>query len=225
MVSGTIAEGALLPRESELSRQFSVSRQAVREALKVLAAKGLVSTRRRTGTLVLPRTEWNLLDPDVLAWHPPSQLTPKFKRDLIELRGIIEPSAAGLAAAHGDKQAVAAISIALDGMRAAIGEIEPFVRADIAFHVGIFAAAGNDLIERLSTVIRPLLETTFPHLGDQPADHAYTVELHTAVYEAIAAGAPARAKKAMQVILSHAAAAETRRTKAAAPRARRRTSA
>lgn len=206
IVSGEIAEGAFLPRESELSQQFSVSRQAVREALKVLAAKGLIATRRRTGTFVLPRSEWNLLDPDVLAWHPASQLTPKFLRDLLELRSVIEPAAAELAANHSNEAAVVKIAEALDAMRAAAGETEAFVRADTGFHLAILAASGNDLIERLGAVIRPLLEAAIPLQLERYDDQAETVSYHTPVYEAIVAHAPARARRAMQQLLSYASA-------------------
>ena len=102
IVSGAVAEGEFLPRESELAEQFGVSRQAVREALKVLAAKGLVTSRRRAGTFVVPRANWNLLDPDVIAWHPPEKFSPAFLRDIIELRRLIEPAAAAFAAERGE---------------------------------------------------------------------------------------------------------------------------
>ena len=98
-----------MPREAELAMQFCVSRQAVREALKVLAAKGLVQSRRRTGTRILPRASWNLLDPDVLAWHPPANFGPRLLADLGELRRLIEPAAAEFAATRGDRAVVAAI--------------------------------------------------------------------------------------------------------------------
>src|SRR5207244_4849669 len=98
IVSGAIAEGSLLPRESELAAEHQVSRQAIREALKVLAAKGLVASRRRAGTRVRARAFWNLLDPNVLAWHPAGNVDPTFLNDLVELRQLIEPAAAELAA-------------------------------------------------------------------------------------------------------------------------------
>ena len=89
----------------------------MREALKVLAAKGLVASRRRTGTSVLPRASWNLLDPDVLAWHTPESIRKEFLDDLIELRRVIEPAAAALAARRVDPERLGRIKAALDGMR------------------------------------------------------------------------------------------------------------
>ena len=105
--------------KSELAEQFGVSRQAVREALKVLAAKGLVTSRRRAGTFVVPRANWNLLDPDVIAWHPPEKFSPAFLRDIIELRRLIEPAAAAFAAERGGAEQVARIAAALAAMTSA----------------------------------------------------------------------------------------------------------
>jgi DNA-binding FadR family transcriptional regulator len=75
IAGGQFAEGMLLPTESELQERFGASRQTVREAIKVLAAKGMVRARKRAGTSVQPRANWNLLDPDVLHWHPRGALT------------------------------------------------------------------------------------------------------------------------------------------------------
>ena len=88
VVSGTIAEGTVLPRESELAANHGVSRQAIREALKVLAAKGLVVSRRRAGTRVTARQSWNLLDPDILAWQFAVSPMERFFRDLFQVREI-----------------------------------------------------------------------------------------------------------------------------------------
>ena len=204
VVSGAIAEGDLLPRETELSQQFSVSRQAVREALKVLAAKGLVNSRRRTGTYVMPRAAWNLLDPDVLAWHPPARITPKFLSDLVELRRVIEPAAAEFAALNGDPDRNAAIATALEGMRKSVGDADAFIRADAEFHIAVFAASGNDLIDRLSTILRPLLDTSFPLQSTAEEDQATAVVAHAEVFDAIVARKPAKARKAMEGILATA---------------------
>ena len=179
-----------------------MSRQAVREALKVLAAKGLVSSRRRAGTCVLPRSAWNLLDPDVLAWHPVSRLSPGFLRDLIELRHLVEPAAAGLAAARGDRDRIAAIGTALDVMRRSVDDPEAFARADTGFHVAAFAASGNALIDRLSTILRPLLNASFAFQEMARPDNANTVRLHAVVYEAIVAGDAQAARREMETILS-----------------------
>jgi DNA-binding FadR family transcriptional regulator len=204
IVSGQIPEGALLPREAEFADEFDVSRQAVREGLKVLAAKNLVASRRRTGTHVLPRGEWNLLDPDVLAWHSAGRMPPKLVDDLIELRRLIEPAAAALAAERRAAGGLAEIAAALDRMEASGGEIDAFNFADAEFHAAIFAASGNDLIDRLSTILRPLLEATFSLDENLRSDHAGSGSLHRSLYEAIRDGLPDRARADMNGILDFA---------------------
>jgi GntR family galactonate operon transcriptional repressor len=213
IVSGAIGEGDFLPREAELSAQFSVSRQAVREALKVLAAKGLVKSRRRTGTLVTPRGSWNLLDPDVLAWHPRGALTPEFLRDLVELRRLIEPAAAAFAARRGLPERIAAIGAALDEMRRADTASDAFFGADARFHVAIFVASGNTLIDRLSTILGPVMRASFPihyegaaallgSIEDIRAVVDSSIAVHAAVYDAIVRGDAERARQAMESLLS-----------------------
>lgn len=210
IVSGGIREGEALPREAELSRQFAVSRQAVREALKVLAAKGLVTSRRRAGTHVVPRSAWNLLDPDVLAWHRPDALPPDFLSDLVELRRLIEPAAAEYAAQRGDTRRVAEIGAALDTMRASVDEPDRFYAADVEFHLAIFAASGNALIERLSTILGPLLEASFRMQRDVANDPESVVGIHNAVYDAIVDSDGVRARQAMAELLASATEVATR---------------
>ena len=203
IVSGAIAEGDFLPRESELSEQFSVSRQAIREALKVLAAKGLVNSRRRAGTHVMPRATWNLLDPDVLAWHPPAELSPQFLNDLVELRRLLEPAAARMSAERGEPARLAGITAALDKMRRSVGDAQAFYAADAEFHVAIFAASGNTLVDRLSTILGPLLEASFRLQGiDTVFAFEESVTLHEGVYDAIVKGDAARAVAAMEDVLA-----------------------
>ncbi len=204
IVSGGYAEGAGLPPESELAEQFGVSRQAVREALKVLGAKGLVASRRRTGTRVLPRSSWNLLDPDVLAWHSPETIRQEFLDDLTELRRVIEPAAAALAARRVDPERLARIKEALDGMRANVDNEPQFLEADAEFHAALLAASGNSLLERLSTIIGPVLDVSFKVQAQETWRFKIGVEQHAAVYDAIARGDPETAHDTMEEIVSTA---------------------
>ena len=201
IVSGAVREGETLPREAELSRQFGVSRQAVREALKVLAAKGLVNSRRRAGTHVMQRDAWNLLDPDVLAWHQPGTLSPEFLSDLVEIRRLIEPAAAGFAAARGDPGRIALIGVALEAMREAVGDPDRFYTADVEFHLAIFSASGNTLIDRLSTILGPLLEASFRRPRSIVTSRETLVAVHEAVYKAITDGDAERAQRSMESLL------------------------
>ena len=207
VVSGQIAEGTLLPREAELAKTFDVSRQAVREALKVLAAKSLVQSRRRTGTYVLPRSSWNLLDPDVLAWHPVERLPQAFFSDLVELRRVIEPIAAQLAATRGTENTIGAIRAALEEMRSTIDDRPAFIRADVNFHSAVCTASGNVLFDRLGGVFSPLLLTSFAlqgHVRTRDVVSSDTLPKHTAVYDAIAARDPMSARRAMESLVSSA---------------------
>ncbi len=200
IASGQIAEGEALPREAELAARYGVSRQAIREALKVLAAKGLIHTRRRAGTFITSRCNWNLLDPDVLAWHSPAALSPDFLADLIELRLLIEPGAAALAATRGKPENIARIRAALRAMHEAQTEPARYA-ADVEFHVAIFAASGNVLIDRLSRILAPLLEASFREQGNLAASIEEALAQHDAIYEGIAAGDPVRARQAMEKTL------------------------
>jgi DNA-binding FadR family transcriptional regulator len=207
IVEGTIPEGALLPREAELGTQFGVSRQAIREALKVLAAKGLLASRRRTGTHVLPRSSWNLLDPDVLAWHPPERIPPDFLKDLVELRRLIEPASAARAATRATADDLAALGEALNAMRAAIDDREAFIDADMEFHALVSAASGNVLFDRLSAMYAPLLGASFLLQGrirTRDMVESDTLPRHTAVFEAIVARDPDGARQAMEALLASA---------------------
>jgi len=204
IVSGAIAEGQFLPREAELSKSFDVSRQAVREGLKVLAAKGLVGSRRRAGTYVLPRTSWNLLDPDVLAWHSPSELDPSFISDLIELRRVIEPAAVEMAAKRADAAGIDGIAKALRRMQEDAGDIAAFSTADAEFHMAIFAASGNTLIERLSHILGPLLAISIQAQGRFGQELPDSVAMHAAIHEAIVAGDVEKAKAALDSVLGQA---------------------
>lgn len=206
IAGGVYREGYSLPRETELQEQFRASRQTVREAIKVLAAKGMVFPRKRAGTYVQPRSAWNLLDPDVLAWHPPGALPHSVLRDLVEMRRLIEPAAAKLAAERSSEEGIERIGVALTGMHEFVGEPEQFYEADVEFHLAIFAASGNDLIDRMSTILRPLLEASFKLQSEANAVRGLVdgYGVHAAVFDAIAARAPERARNAMLNLLDRA---------------------
>jgi DNA-binding FadR family transcriptional regulator len=206
IVGDVYREGAPLPRETELQEKFGASRQTVREAIKVLAAKGMVYARKRAGTFVTPRAGWNFLDPDILAWHAKGSLPSGILRDLVEIRRLIEPTAAEFAAERSGDEGIARIGRALDEMHIAVRDPAHFYEADIQFHLAIFAASGNTLIDRMSTILRPLLEASFRIQSeantDRGLDDGYGV--HMAVFEAIEKRDGPRAKTAMQALLDRA---------------------
>lgn len=204
IATGQIKEGALLPKEVALQAEFGASRQAVREALKVLGAKRMISARKRAGTSVSPRSDWDLLDADVLSWHTPGSLPDTVLRDLVELRRVIEPLAATLAARRADAKALAKIGAALDDMRRGVADRTMFFKADIAFHLSIFEASGNGLVRQLSAILAPLLRISFDlqMKVHEPLSQGYAA--HAAVFHAIKSGDAVTASAAMNRLLDRA---------------------
>ncbi len=204
IASGALAEGELLPKEADFQAEFSASRQAVREALKVLAAKGMIYSRKRAGTFVNNRASWNMLDPDVLAWHPRQAVPKQVLHELIELRVMIEPFAARLAAKRAGPCAIHQIELAVEQMRGGVDDPSKFYDADLNFHLAVFGASGNSLVDRLSTIISPLLEAAFSRQREVhgPFDEGYLQ--HERVYEAIKSGDHDAAEAAMRALLVQA---------------------
>ena len=133
------------------------SRTVLREAIKVLAAKGLVESRPKTGTRVRPRPSWNLLDPDVLAWQREGASPAQFLRKLTEVRRIVEPAAAELAAERASARELAGIEDAYRHMESALSgrevDYHAFDLAGMRFHRAIMRACHNDLLEQMSGVV------------------------------------------------------------------------
>src|SRR6476660_9548269 len=159
ILEGELKPGDTLPDNGSLAEP-EVSRTVVREAIKVLAAKGLVESRPKTGTRVRPRSDWNLLDPDVLAWQLKAGPTREFLEDALELRRMIEPGAARLAAARATDEEIEALEQALAAMREA-KDIDAWIEPDVLFHSILVRAARNELLERLSPIVSAMLRTLF----------------------------------------------------------------
>ncbi|MGK9231591.1 FadR family transcriptional regulator [Inquilinus limosus] len=204
IVRGDIPPGTVLPNESDLSTQFSVSRTALREAIKVLAAKGLVESRPKTGTRVRPRSEWNMLDPDLLAWQFATQPMERLAKDLFEIRQIIEPAAAAMAAERGDDGQREAISRAFADMEAA-PDGDASVEPDLRFHQSILAASNNEFLQPLGALIETAMASSFRITNNAPGALQVSLPLHRAVRDAILAREPETARKAMRVLLEDAA--------------------
>jgi GntR family transcriptional regulator, galactonate operon transcriptional repressor len=197
---GTSSPGARLLNEDLLGAEFGASRGVVREAVKVLAAKGLVESRPRTGTRVRPRAQWSLLDPDVLAWLAESELDEQFLRDLTEVRCIVEPSAAELAAVRANAEDIATLGDAFREMSASVSDTEAYVAADLRFHAAILAASHNEILDRMIAPISAALRLTrivTLHVGDSRSD----VALHAPVLEAIRDRNPNAARSRMEALV------------------------
>lgn len=198
IVSGDYAPGDRLPGEVAFAQSLDVSRSAYREAVQVLTAKGLVESRHKAGTRVLPRARWNWLDPQVLAWAFDGEPDPAFVQHLFELRAIIEPAAAALAAQRRSPADVETLSTALDGMARHTLATDAGRAADRDFHDAVLQATGNDALIALSAGIGATVAwtTQYKHrAGPLPRD---PVPDHRAVSDAIAAGDAAAASEAMR---------------------------
>jgi GntR family transcriptional regulator, galactonate operon transcriptional repressor len=193
--------GERLPTEEELGRRLKVSRPSLREALKALAAKGLVESRTRRGTIVLPRDGWDVLDRDVLRWMAASP-DPEFLIGVLEARTIFEPAAARLAAQRATPAQILAIERAYHGMVTSLPhDVAACCQHDLAFHENIIAAAGNVLLSRLATTIRTALMAVVEISTDARESYENSLAEHGAVAAAIRKRAPEEAAQAMRVLL------------------------
>lgn len=210
IVSGRFAPGELLPREPALMAEFAASRPSLREALKVLAAKGLIEMRQKVGTRVRPRDLWNMFDSDVLAWHfgDGAAAGPRrdgMLRDLIELRQVIEPSAARFAAGRGSMEDLRRLRTALQAMEAAVGDLSAYARADVEFHMAVFAAAHNALLASFAHLVADFLQLSFSIQQEalNEADNRIEddVRQHRLVFDAINRGDGEAAALAMRDVI------------------------
>lgn len=197
IVRGELQPGQTLP-ETELCRDLGASRTVVREVLKTLSAKGLVDTRTRTGTRVLEATHWNLLDLDVLGWRYAAMPRMQFFRELFELRRMIEPNAAALAAERATAPDIKAIADAYADMQKAPHESQSAIDADLGFHRAVLSAAHNELLTQMAGVIGAGLLTSF-RISSSSFD--VFVPQHGEILEAIRYGRPNAARAAMDKLL------------------------
>ncbi|MGV9367543.1 FadR/GntR family transcriptional regulator [Amycolatopsis sp. NPDC003731] len=158
IVEGVLGDGQPLVPE-ELGRRFSASRTVVREALRVLESKGMVTARPRVGTWTLPPEAWDAIDPDVIAWRVGGPGGREHLRELLELRLAIEPQAARMAARHRRPDELSAMAAAYAQMADAVehGEGEAFQDADSRFHAALIRASGNTLIAQLQVPVAAAL--------------------------------------------------------------------
>jgi len=201
IVSGGIPEGELLPTEEAASAKLAVSRTAYREAIKVLTAKGLLESRPKVGTRVRARSEWNMLDPDVLLWASELESTTEFADALFEFRLIIEPAAARLAAKKANPEHIRNICEAMDVMAATGPATRENVKADLAFHSAILKASGNELLSSLGYVVEALLLRSFEISSRQPDVREASIPQHQAVCDCIAESKEMEAGQAMADLL------------------------
>lgn len=203
IVRGEYLPGTLLDPD-RLEQELDVSRTVIREVLRVLAAKGMVAARPRHGTVVRPRAEWSLLDPDLLRWQAEVLGSdPSFLRQLAEVRSIIEPAGARLAARRRTRDDLAELDDALDAMTAAGKAGSAAVEADLRFHRALLTASHNDLMLPMEAVIETGLRAR-DHLVHDDGDAADPIPLHRRLVTAVRERDQDAAEAAMRALLTQA---------------------
>lgn len=207
ILTGKYPVGSNLPVEADLLAHFQVSRTVMREVLKTLQAKGLVAPKPRVGTRVTHPMHWNFFDAEVLSWKVAIGLDDAFRRDMAEIRRLIEPRAAALAAERQDEDAISTIRSALDYMRVSDQDALRFAQADRNFHLAVGAASGNPLMRSIASVIETALTASFATIAprEQAEIHAQVVASHERILHAIETGDAEGASAAMLAVINGAA--------------------
>lgn len=201
ILSGVYAPGAILPNEADWCRIYGASRTTVREAVKTLTAKGLLKSRTKIGSRVEPRENWNILDRDVLAWHMASMNPQEFFASVQEVRKILEPEIAALAALNRTPQQLRAITEAFEDMRKARpgrGSVVP----DVRFHLALLAAANNVLLSPFGIMIEAALTNMFEFTSTHNAEPDMFIPKHEGILKAVARGNAKAARKAALSLLT-----------------------
>ena len=186
IVSGKYKPGDTLPTEPKIQEEFGVSRTAVREAVRLLSAKGLTASRPKIGTRVRPTVDWNMLDSDILRWQLDQNPSEEFIHALFEMREIIEPAASSLAAERATEAELATMGRAMDGIQNEARGSPEQIKADVEFHLAILEASHNPMLRSVGAMIQSALSITFS-LGWRTVMAKDAVLQHRAVYDAIRA--------------------------------------
>ncbi|TPG20130.1 FadR family transcriptional regulator [Sphingomonas koreensis] len=197
IVTGRYQPGEVLNGEVAASDELHVSRTAYREALRMLAAKGLVESRPKTGTRVSDRASWHLLDPDVLSWIFEFEPEDALLASLFELRKIVEPEAAALAAERRTEAHIALMAEALDGMAQHTLASERGREADQSFHAALLDASGNPFLVTLTSGVSAAVAWTTVFKQRHSPLRRDPVPDHIRVFDAVVAGNGAAAHRAM----------------------------
>lgn len=203
IVQGVHRPGDLLPSELTSVQSFGISRPAYREAIRMLAAKGLVESRPKSGTRILPRRKWNLLDPDVLGWILANDPPETFLTALFDVRTIVEPAAAALAAQRRTQQHLDDMAEALAAMGEHPHDSPAGQAADARFHEVLLEAADNEILSQLTALVAASVDyiARFKRARNVERDPKPD---HDALYRAIAARRSDAARSIMLSLISHA---------------------
>ena len=205
ILDGRLPEGGALPAEARLAARFGVSKQVVREAIRQLAALGVLEIGQGRATRVCAMTG----EPLGRFWRFAVGETAEGLAEAVELRRMLEPQVARLAALRANADGLADLAAALARMQQAIADPATWIEADLDFHETLARMTGNRLIRLQMRGLRPVIERVMQRMNSvatrTPADWQVTFERHARVHRAVAAHDPAAAQDAM---LAHFAAAE-----------------
>jgi DNA-binding FadR family transcriptional regulator len=199
------------PSEAEISQRYQVSRSATREAIKMLTAKGLLASKPKQGIRILPASQWNLFDTDVLSWMLTQAPSANLLCDFMQMRLSFEPMAAALAAHNARAEQLAKIETALARMEQQKTNSTLAVEADIDFHCAVLDASNNRFFKRLKAFSSTALRASITHTNQLKGVPSADVMAHYDVYTAIAEGDRARAQMRMQQLIAEALALITKK--------------
>jgi len=204
ILKGEFAPGTLLPNEAEWCKAYGVSRTAVREAIKMLAAKGLIVSRPKIGSRVQPRDAWNLLDRDVLGWRLLAQFDTKIVEDIFEMRLCFEPRASALAAAHGSDEDFRMLQRRYDELADALQagrDVRGAAAADLEFHLTLINMSRNGMFITIGGAIKAALRTSSEMLHSHPDHPLRDLSLYREVLERVLARDTAASAEAMTALV------------------------
>ncbi|CAI1050505.1 FadR/GntR family transcriptional regulator [Serratia quinivorans] len=200
ILAGDYQAGSILPGEMELGEQFGVSRTAVREAVKMLAAKGMLLPRPRIGTRVMPQSQWNFLDQDLLTWWMTKENFDQVMQHFLILRTSLEPQACSLAAANASHKQTTRLAELMAEMRALHIQFdrEHWIQVDTQFHQLIYEASGNPFLTSFANLFSSVYQSYFRAIT---GNEVIKLQHHQAIVDAILAGDSAAALTACQILL------------------------
>jgi DNA-binding FadR family transcriptional regulator len=204
IVRGDFAPGQALPPELQLCEMLGVSRTAMREAVRSLAAKGLIDSRPKRGTLVREPEHWNHLDPDLLRWRVEVTDTETYLKKMFQLRRATEPEAAALAASAATAEDQARMAADFQAMVDAGSDNEKWVEADLAFHKSIYLATHNEFFWPIGQLFSFGLRQMFAILAQGASHRPRAIAEHGDLLRAILERKPAMARAAAVTLLSNA---------------------
>jgi DNA-binding FadR family transcriptional regulator len=202
IIKGRYPEGAKLPVDAELFHLFGVSRPVLREGVRTLVAKGLLSTKAKVGTVVRERSAWNMFDADVLAWHLEGNIDSRFISDLAEIRLAVESRSAALAAQRRSDAHIAEMRGSIEQMRHEAYNSAGFAEGDLSLHIAVAKASSNPFMRSMGGVIQAALRASFllsAPVSERERDIA--IDAHERIVDAITNKNPEAASAAMANVI------------------------